>query len=156
MIEQEAVVVSVEGEFAAVRVQRQTACGSCSAKAGCGSAIFSSLFGNKRTDLRVLNRIEARPGDRVVIGLREAPFLRAAFALYTIPLLTMIGGAILGEWLALRAASASTEPASLIGGLLGLAGGLAWVRWFSRRSSQDTAYQATMLRRAGGIPVSLG
>ncbi len=156
MIEEEAVIVSVDGEFAEVQVQRRTACGSCSAKAGCGNALFSSLFGNKRSGLQVLNRIQARPGDRVVIGLREASFLRAAFALYAIPLVAMIGGAISGEWLALRIASASTEPASLIGGLLGLVGGLGWVRLFAHRSSRDPAYQASVLRRARGIQVQLG
>ncbi len=156
MIEQEALIVSVHDEFAEVQVQRQTACGNCSAKAGCGNSLFSSLFGNKRSVLRALNRIEARPGERVVIGLREAPFLRAAFALYAIPLMGLIGGAVAGEWLALRAASVSTEPASLIGGLLGLVGGLGWVRMFARRRSRDPAYQARVLRRAGGIQVRLG
>ncbi len=156
MIEEQAVIVSVDGDFAEVRVQRQTACGGCGAKTGCGNALFSSLFGNKRSVPRVLNRIQARPGDRVVIGLREAPFLRTAFTLYVIPLVAMIGGAISGEWLALRTASESTEPASLICGLLGLVGGLGWVRLFAHRSSRDPAYQASVLRRARGIPVRLG
>ncbi len=155
MIEEQALILSVKGDFAEVQVQRQNSCGSCSAKAGCGSALLSSVFGNKRNSLQVYNPIQAGPGERVVIGLNESPFLKAAFTLYALPLLLMIVGALFGEWLALQAAADNTEPAALSGGLLGLLTGLAWVRRFSRRCSEDARYQAKVLRRAPGVSVHL-
>ena len=150
MIEENALLVSVHGDLAEVEIQRSAACGECSAKNGCGSTVFSSLFGKRRTRIQVLNRIQARPGEKVVIGLHEAPFLRAAFALYAAPLLAMIGGAIVGEWLAQRSAAGSLELGSLIGGLLGLLAGFGWLRRFARRSQSDTNYRAMVLRMAGG------
>jgi sigma-E factor negative regulatory protein RseC len=149
MIEENALIISLHGDLAEVEIQRSTACGDCSAKNGCGSAVFSSLFGKRRTRTRVLNRIQARPGEQVVIGLHEAPFLRAAFALYATPLLAMIGGAMVGEWLAQRSASGYLELGSLIGGLSGLAVGLGWLRRFARRSQSDSQYRAVVLRKAG-------
>ena len=149
MIEQTALVVAVDGELAEVETQRLSACGDCSAKSGCGSAMFAGLFGKRRSRLRVSNRIQARPGERVVIGLRERPFLRAAFALYATPLLAMIGGALAGEWLAQRSASAAVELGALVGGLLGLIAGLGWLRRFARRSQDHVDYRPVVLRRAG-------
>lgn len=149
MIEENALVVAVDGDFAEVETQRRTACGDCSAKSGCGSGVFSSVFGKRRTRIRVLNRIQARPGEQVVIGLNEAPFLRAALALYATPLLAMIGGALLGEWLAQRSASASLELGSLLGGLLGLMAGFGWLSRFARRSQKDSDYRAVVLRKTG-------
>jgi len=149
MIEEQAVVVVVDGDQAEVETQRRSACGDCSAKSGCGSAIFSSVFGKRRSRIRVLNRIHAQPGEQVVIGLSEAPFLRAAFALYAVPLLGMIGGALVGEWLAQRSASGSLELGSLVGGLSGLLLAFGWLRRFARRSQNDTAYRAVVLRKAG-------
>ena len=96
MIEERARVVSVsgDGEMAEVETQRVTACGTCSSKVGCGSALLAGLFGKRRSRLQALNRIRARPGDGVVIGFPEGLFLRAAFALYAVPLLGMIGAAV--------------------------------------------------------------
>ncbi len=157
MIEQTALVLAVDGELAEVEAQRLSACGDCTAKSGCGSALFAGLFGKRRSRLRVLNRIQARPGERVVIGLRERPFLRAAFALYATPLLAMIGGALVGEWLAQRSASAAVDIGVLVGGLLGLIAGLRWLRRFARRSRNDMDYRPVVLRRASndGVFVQL-
>ena len=149
MIEQSALVVTVEGELAEVETQRQTACGDCSAKSGCGTSLLAEVFGKRRSRLWVSNPIQAQPGERVVIGLHESPFLRAAFSLYATPLLAMIGGALIGEWLAERSAS-SVELGALVGGLSGLVAGFMWLRRFSRSSRNDRDYRPVVLRRDGG------
>jgi sigma-E factor negative regulatory protein RseC len=157
MIEETALVVSVQGALAQVETQRKTSCGSCSARAGCGSHVFSSLFGNRRSLITVHNAIEAAPGDQVVIGLQEAPFMRAAFAIYAVPLLSLIGVAIAGEQLALQTTLLSRELGGLLGGLLGLAAGLYWLSRFSRKIRANEAYQAVILRKsaAHGVSVNL-
>jgi sigma-E factor negative regulatory protein RseC len=154
VIEETALVVSVQGDLAEVRAQRQAACGGCSARGGCGSHIFSSLFGKRSPLLTVYNGIQAAPGERVVIGVRENQFLRAAFALYALPLLALLGGAISGEAVAARLLAGMAELGALAGGLLGLIAGLGWVRRFSRTASQ-TACQAVILRRSSAVGVSV-
>jgi sigma-E factor negative regulatory protein RseC len=156
MIEETVQVVAIHGELAEVQTQRRAACGSCEAKAGCGSSLLASVFGNRRTRITVLNPIQARPGDRVVIGLQEGSFLRAAFALYAVPLLAMLGGAVFGEWLALRSAAENTELAGLWSGLLGLILGLGWVWRFSRRTGRDARYRAVVLRKASTPALRVG
>lgn len=155
MIEETATVISVEGETAEVETQRRSSCGGCEAKAGCGTSLIASVFGKRRSLIRVSNPIQAQPGEQVVIGLSEGPFLRAAMAVYLVPLLAMIGGAIVAEWLAIQSASTTTELASLIGGLLGLGAGLAWLYRFSRKQQGEGAYRAVVLRRAGVERISV-
>ncbi len=156
MIEETARIVSVDGDLAEVETQRRNACGSCDAKTGCGTSLLASVYGRRRCLIKVLNPIQARPGEQVVIGLNEGPFLRAAFALYAVPLLAMIVGALFGEWLALRSAAEDTELASLLGGLLGLTLGLGWLRVFARRTDRDARYRAVVLRKAAAHSLHVG
>jgi len=149
MIEQDALVVTVEGELAEVETQRQSACGDCSARSGCGTSLLAEVFGKRRSRLWVSNPIQARVGERVVIGLQERPFLRAAINLYATPLLAMMGGALIGEWLAERSSS-SVELGALVGGLSGLLAGFMWLRRFARSSRNDREYRPVVLRRNGG------
>jgi sigma-E factor negative regulatory protein RseC len=150
VIEETGLVVAVDGELAEVETQRTSACGGCAAKGGCGTSVLAQVFGARPSRVRVHNRIKALPGERVVVGLPEGAFLRAAFALYAVPLLGLFGGALGGEWLAQRAAAATTEPGAVLGGLLGLMAGLLWLRRFSRRADADSPYRAVILRRAAG------
>ena len=76
MIEETAVVVAVHGDLAEVETERRTACGDCEAKTGCGSALFARMFGKRRVRLQVLNRIQAVPGERVVLGFQVKPTKR--------------------------------------------------------------------------------
>ena len=154
MIEQGALVKAVEGELAEVETRRLSACGDCSARSGCGTSLLAEVFGKRHSRLWVSNPIGARPGERVVIGLHERPFLRAAFSLYATPLLAMIGGALIGEWLAERSAS-SVELGALVGGLSGLAAGFMWLRRFARRTLNEGEYRPVVLRREGGEGLSV-
>lgn len=156
MIEETAVITAREGEFAQVETQRSTACGACAVKSGCGTSLLGKLWGNRRASIRVLNPIGAAPGEKVIIGLQESALTRASFALYMVPLLSLILSAILGQWLATWFNFSATEPASLLCGLLGLMAGLRWLRSYSARVRHDKRHQAVILRRAGTAEIRLG
>lgn len=146
MIEQQATVVSLEGDQATIAIARQSACGSCAAKSGCGTSVIASLFPQRRPHLQVPNTLHAVVGDQVLIGLPEAGLQQASLLLYGVPLLTLLVGALLGQsW-------GGSEPQSILGGLLGAGLGLWFVRWQSGRS---TALQPVMLRRLPAIGVTL-
>lgn len=145
MIEETGRIVDVQGEFALVESDRRSACGGCAASEGCGTGVIARAFGNRTVTLRVLNRIDAGVGDRVVIGLEETGLVRGAFAVYAVPLLTLFAGALCGHWLA-----GGSDVAAIGGGLAGLAAGLAWLTRFSRRTRVDAAFQPVVLRRQAG------
>lgn len=153
MIEESAIVTATEGEFARVETQRASSCGGCEAKSSCGTSALAKVFGNRRTVVKVLNPIGAKSGDRVIVGLDESVLTRASFLFYIVPLLSLLAGSILGQSFAELFNLSSTEPLSIVSGLLGLLIGLAWIRRFATRSSKSNAYQAVILRRAGSVHV---
>lgn len=146
MIEETAMVVATEGEFAWVETQRQSACGSCSASKGCGTATLSKVLGQRRTRVRALNRANAETGDTVLIGIQENALVRGSLAMYAMPLVLMLGAALVGHGLG-QTFGRDPEGMSMLFGLLGLGAGFLWLRRFSRRVSDDPRYQPVILRR---------
>jgi len=153
MIEESAIVTATSGEFARVETQRVTSCGSCEAKSACGTSVLARVFGNRRTVVEVLNPIGAVTGEQVVVGLDESALTRASFFFYIVPLLLLLTGGILGQWMAETIGLQSTEPLSIVSGLLGLLIGLFWLRWFAFKTSRSSSYQAVILRRSSSIHV---
>lgn len=142
MIEQEARVEYLDGDDAIVVVARQSACGSCTAKSGCGTALVGNLFPSRQLSMRLPNSQQAEKGDRIVIGLPETAMQLAALLLYGLPLLTLLAGAMAGQSLA-ESSGWSAEPAAIVGGLFGLVAGLSVVRRLGARSTM----RPVMLRR---------
>lgn len=146
MIEQQANVVAIEGDMAVVLVERQTACGNCSAKSGCGSSVIAGLFPQRQQTLRLCNTQQVAVGDRVVIGLPETGLQRASLLMYGVPLLALIAGAALGQQFG------GTDFTAAIAALLGFASGLLVVRRVSRGSRR---LQPVMLRRVSRSGVAV-
>ena len=114
MIEELATVIKTEGDVMAVEIQRQSTCGSCSVKSGCGTNLVASLFGKRRALLSLPNTIDARPGDRVVLGIREKDLVTGSIRLYLYPLAGLLFGAIAGHLLA------GSELFTILSGLTGM------------------------------------
>ncbi|HEY0634848.1 MAG TPA: SoxR reducing system RseC family protein [Gammaproteobacteria bacterium] len=147
MIEERGEVTGVEPPYALVVTQRRSSCGSCSTK-GCGTGALSELFAARSQAMKVLNPIDARVGEQVVLGLEEGVLLRGSLAVYIVPLLTMIGGGIVGEAIAPSLALAAPEYLALPAAFAGLSAGFLWVRRFGRRLSSEQRFMAVILRRA--------
>jgi sigma-E factor negative regulatory protein RseC len=151
MIEQTGVVVSVQGDMAEVESQRRGTCGGCAADGSCGTSLLTRYFGGKRSLLRAYNAIGAGPGDGVVVGIPEGTLLEASFLAYLVPLLSMIGTAMVGAQVADHLAPAYAEGVSALAGLGGLAVALAWLVGVGRAKSSDERYRPRILRRTGRV-----
>ena len=149
MIEEIGVVISSQGGMAEVEGQRRSTCGGCAVNGACGTSLIARYFGRRRSLLRAHNAIGAGPGDRVVLGMPEGALLEASFVAYLVPLLAMIGGAILGDHLAGLWAPAYAQGMSVLSGFGALAAALWWLRSFGRSKASDERYQPKILRRVG-------
>jgi sigma-E factor negative regulatory protein RseC len=146
MIEEYGQVVTVEEGCAWVETQRPTACGACAAGEGCGTSVLAGVLGRRKAPVRVINRIGAVTGERVVIGIPASGLVRGSLAVYAVPLAGLFAGAVLGQFLGGGYAE-YTDLAPLLGGSAGFAAGLAWLRRFNRATGRDDRYQPVLLRR---------
>ncbi len=145
MIEERAVVVALEGDFAWVATQRKSACDGCSVKKGCGTGALSKVVGKRANRIRVLNRIGARVDEVVVVGIEESALVNGSLALYAVPIVTMLASALIAQWLL---STADGEGWVILSALAGFFAGFSWVKSFSRRVAYDERYQPIVLRLA--------
>lgn len=141
MLETPAVVVKTEAQAALVEADFGGGCGSgLCAKGGCGTALLAQIFSQKpRAPLRAANPIQARIGERVIVGVEEGSLLRATLLVYLLPLALFVAGAIAGRW------AAEGDAPAVAGALVGLA--LGWLA-ARRMSRQPRGGQPVILRRA--------
>jgi len=86
MIEERAVVVEAGDGHAWVEIQRRSACGSCAASEGCGTAALGKLWSGRRIRVRAIAEEPLRVGDEVCVGLADGVLLRGALLAYSLPL----------------------------------------------------------------------
>lgn len=155
MIEESGRVVRTAGESAWVQTERRSSCGSCSARKGCGTGALAGLFGARAHEVEVRNPIGARPGEEVVLGISESLLVRGSVAVYLVPLLSLVAGAVLAEGLAPQLGWAGSDAPAIFGGLAGLAAGFLWLRRRNQRWSGSPAHMAVILRRHAPATVNL-
>jgi len=147
MLEETAQVVAVEGSEVWVETERRSSCSSCAVQAGCGSAALAKVLGQRRSRVRALSDMPLSVGDRVVIGIREQAVVRGSLAVYAVPVVMLLLGAVAGDMGARQFLWHNAELASLVLGVAGLAGGLWWLSAFSSRIRHSADYQPVVLRR---------
>ncbi len=146
-------MVAVDGRYAAVRTEPRSVCGGCQARGACGTSLLERVFGARSTQVWALNEARASVGERVVVGISEQGLMVASVAVYLMPILALVVGAVLGQTLI---SGASADLGSLLGGALGFALALAWLRGYSARAARRTELQAVVMRRAeAGRSVSI-
>ena len=151
MIVELAQVIAVEDQYVLVQTSRQSACDNCSVNKGCGSSVLSKLVGVRFMQMKLLNKVGAKIGDTVKIGLQEAGLLKSALLIYAWPLLCMplfIGLANLMN------DSSLNDGAAILTALMGLAFGVLTARILSARLAQDPAFYPIVLSVERFDPVS--
>ena len=148
MIEERAVILSLESEpsatdsTATLEIERKIACGLCGQMRGCGNSIWGKLFAHQSTAFKAQNRINAKVGDSVIVGINEKALLKSALLLYILPLVTMLIGAILATKIY------DTNAYAMLGALVGLLLGLLWVKGHTMSNSYFKLQQPVILRLA--------
>jgi sigma-E factor negative regulatory protein RseC len=150
MIEERAVILTLDNasgdatlnSTATLEIERKTACGICGQTRGCGNSIWGKLFAHQSTAFKAQNRINAKVGDSVIVGINEKALVKSAVLLYMLPLATMLIGAILAKQLN------ASELAAMLGAAAGLVLGLLWVKGHTMSNSYFKLQQPVILRLA--------
>ena len=144
MITETGRVLEVDGDWAWVACRRQVECARCAEGRGCGGGVLGRLLGDRLHKLRAATgSVTVAPGDLVLIGLGEDAVMRAAAAVYLVPLLAALAGGVAAAIL-----FGGGELVAIAGATAGLWGGFRWASAYSRRHAASTALQPVILRRA--------
>ena len=142
MLEQQGQVMAVSGRFATVRLGGNSGCPACDAGKGCGAGVFGRWFKRRPVTLDVVNEIDVRVGQTVMIGLPESLFLVLVFRLYLFPLVAGLAGLILGHYLSgvFDEVANFADGFALVGGII--TGSVAI--WWNRRALMEFPRQTSV------------
>ncbi|MCL6555641.1 MAG: SoxR reducing system RseC family protein [Burkholderiales bacterium] len=139
LLETPARVLEVVDDMALVEADYRGGCGGgACASGGCGATLLAQLFSRSpRGALRVANPIGARPGERVVVGVKAGSLLAASLLVYLLPLVLLLVAAVAANRLL------GGDGAAALGAGLGL--GLGWL--LARRVACRHGARPRILRR---------
>ena len=127
MITEPAIVRRAVGPRVELELQRDSSCGGCELRDGCGVGALGRLLGRRRKSLLVDTDRSLRPGDRVLLGMPEAALVRLSLLVYGLPLAGLLGGALLPALLW----PAAPDALAVACGAAGFAVGAKLVAWRS-------------------------
>ncbi len=96
MITEDGIVTHATPETAWIKTTRSAACESCASKDVCDVSHHPS----EEMTIIVPNTLGVKKDDRVVVGVNSAPMLFLSFLLYVFPIILLIIGALIGDFLA--------------------------------------------------------
>lgn len=149
MITETATVVAVRGDRVTVSASVKTACGSCQAAEDCGTSAVAKAFSPKQQTFELVSPIPLKPGEKVTLGIPEAHLLSASWMMYVVPLLVLIGSAVLfAEFSSLH---------ELI--VFALSAGLTWLtfQWVSSRlqRQRNGRYEPVIVNKISHVDVQV-
>lgn len=148
MITENAIVISVENDQTWIETQRKSVCGQCSASKGCGTSVLSKVLGNRLSKMKAINKINAKVGDEVVVGLNEKSLLKGAFMIYMMPLLFLFSFSIVGQLISNNLQIENSELLIIVFAVLGFYLGMKRVKSFSKSIEKNEDYQPVILRKS--------
>jgi sigma-E factor negative regulatory protein RseC len=129
-----------ENGWAMVVTEKGDACNNCESAQFC-----HSLADCSRMETRVLNRTNARIGDRVTVSLSSSSVFKSAMILYILPTLSLILGAIGGSGLD-NYLGISETGAAIFFGLAGLILGFIIAGLISKRQTAGSKLTPVITR----------
>lgn len=149
MLEEIALVVKSTPDRLWIETQTRSSCRHCSSSSGCGTSVLAKLFSVKRNQLQVENSLDAKLGDKVIIGMPDELLIRAAIWVYLLPLLAMVLVTILADL------SGAGEGIQSLAGLAGLIIGFILLRKHTNSTTSQQKFKPRLLRLADQTKVSL-
>jgi|TARA_B100001105_G_C22149048_1_gene339318 sigma-E factor negative regulatory protein RseC len=130
MIEEEAIVISKDGEFAEVDIIRTKPCGLCGKTQGCGNSIWGKIFSFQKRKIQIQNNINAKVGEKVKLLIEENYLLKTSLLLYGVPLFFLFGGMIASEYFL----EVANDLAVFLGGVLGFLVGIILLKFITAQN----------------------
>jgi sigma-E factor negative regulatory protein RseC len=138
MIKQTATVVATDDKAVWVDTERQSTCGQCQVKQGCGTGLLENHVGKRFSRIKIKKQDDVVVGQQVQLGIPEEPLLHGAFMMYMVPLLAMFLFTVMAQVLNLN------ETMEVLAGIAGLISGFYWTHF--RFENNKTGLEAKIVK----------
>ena len=95
MATEQGIVIKTDSKAAWIKTVKSGNCAGCTARGSC-----HTMGGDDEMEVRAINEIGAKVGDRIVLSFKTSSLLKASFLLYVFPILLLIVGAVIGQEMA--------------------------------------------------------
>ena len=143
MIEEEGIVVEVNGDLAKVAVLSKSACEKCAS---------SGVFHPQGEDsfMEATNPLNARKGQKVKVVLAPQLYLKASIILYGIPMAVFVAGAIIAKNAAVRyGAEANSDLWAFLAGSACLVVSFFFIRRYNKKVERTREYKPVIVEILG-------
>lgn len=147
-----ATVVAVDSGQITVSCQQETSCGHCASRDSCGTGIVSKAMLGRSHQINISTNEKIILGQVVEIGLSERSMLSSALLVYMLPLLFLVGGSLIGQYIFIDLA-ASSQLGVIVSAAVATTVGLMIARYYAKRLDGDAAYKPSLIRVLG-LPIS--
>jgi sigma-E factor negative regulatory protein RseC len=137
-------VINAEGTW--VEATPSAACEGCSSRGSCHAV------GKERNRVKVINPLDARVGDAVVISFQTSSLLKALFMLYMVPILALLAGACAGNWLIAPLWGKDPSVVSAATAFIFFAAAVWLAKQMAGKMEQKDSYKPKITRIAGRAP----
>jgi sigma-E factor negative regulatory protein RseC len=138
MISERGIVERIDNQKAMVRVKKSSACASCGSRDSCNISGRDML-------VEVSNDLKAETGDFVEISVPEGTLLRLSVLVYLLPVIALMIGAFLGNFLA-KPFQTNPSLTAVIGGGIFLIAAFGGLRLYERTKRSGEKYFPRMTR----------
>ena len=130
---EQGIVIEVINDMAKIKVGRHNDCSNCGACPGSDSVIISAI-----------NKVGAKPGQRVAFQMKEVNVLRAAFVVFILPLVAIFIGVLLGGFIGGYIGD-KTYTFQIVGGIITFLLSLIFIKLFDKATTVNQKTQPVII-----------
>lgn len=148
MLEETGTVIDTRGDTLWVQTIARSSCSKCSTST-CSTSVIGKLFNLKRNVLQMENTLQAKKGQRVVIGIPDATLVKASVWAYLVPIVFMVAATMIALSLG------ASDLLQAMTAVVGLFVGFLVVKRVMSLVTENQQFEPQLLRFEGAQTVSV-
>ena len=138
MISEQGIVEEIRRNTAVIKIEKSASCKHCADKDSCSVA-------DRNMFIQVKNILNAKEGDRVEVSVPEGTFVKLSLMVYIFPVVSLMIGAILGNFLSNILITDPSATAAITAGLF-LAASFLGLKVLDKKKNTGEKYSPRMTR----------
>ncbi len=145
MLHETGIISEIVDEYAVVLTRSQLGCSSCKAVTHCGNGIVEQYLSGKVFSSKILNRLGAKKGEKVLLEIPKSSITQASMIAYMIPLFFFVVTSIVVSQYSILVQDPFSENEIIAISLLGLLVGFSVTFFYNRYFINNELYEINMV-----------